>query len=266
MSAQVELSGVTHDFSPSGRRRRGVSTRAVSDINLSIEPGSFVTLLGPSGCGKTTLLRIIAGLLEPTNGAVQVNGSAPSEMRDAKQIGFVPQSPALLPWRSVRANASLLNDVNRSSAAVQTSDHKNVDELLDSVGLAEFGDAYPHQLSGGMRQRVALVRAFALGAPLLLMDEPFAALDEITRADMRHLLDRLREPTGATVVFVTHSVAEAAFLSDEVVVMSPRPGEVDSIHTVSVERPRQPSSEGSAEFIAIAAELSAALRAAGAMS
>lgn len=262
MSAHVELSGVTHDFSPSGRRRRGVSTRAVSDINLSIEPGSFVTLLGPSGCGKTTLLRIIAGLLEPTSGTAQVNGAAPSEMRDAKQIGFVPQSPALLPWRSVRANASLLNDVNRSSS----TSHKNVDELLESVGLAEFADAYPHQLSGGMRQRVALVRAFALGAPLLLMDEPFAALDEITRADMRHLLDRLREPTGATVVFVTHSVAEAAFLSDEVVVMSPRPGEVDSIHTVSVERPRQPSSEGSAEFIAIAAELSAALRAAGAMS
>jgi NitT/TauT family transport system ATP-binding protein len=261
MSARVELSGVTHDFSTGGRRRRGVATRAVTDVSLSIEPGSFVTLLGPSGCGKTTLLRIVAGLLEPTAGTVRINGSVPAAMRDAKEIGFVPQSPALLPWRTVRANASLLNDVHRSS----TSHARDVDELLESVGLAEFADAYPHQLSGGMRQRVALARAFALGAPLLLMDEPFAALDEITRAEMRHLLARLREPTGATVVFVTHSVAEAAFLSDEVVVMTPRPGGVASKHAVPVERPRQASSEGSAEFIAIAAELSDALRAAGAM-
>ena len=180
-------------------------------------------MLGASGSGKTTLLRLIAGLDEPSAGTVLIDGASPHEARVAKRIGFVPQSPALLPWRTVARNARLLLEVNRDASGAPT---RSTDELLGAVGLAEFAGAYPHELSGGMRQRVALVRAMALGAPLLLMDEPFAALDEITRADMRHLLAGLCEQMATTVVFVTHSVSEAVYLSDRVVVLSTRPGRI----------------------------------------
>ncbi len=203
------------------RSRSGHSTRWRRS-SFDVAEGETVTLLGPSGCGKTTLLRLIAGLETPTSGEIVVNGMTPSEARRHKQIGFIPQAPALLPWRTVEANARLLLDINRSASPSTPS--VSVADLLDEVGLGEFLDAYPHELSGGMQQRVGLVRAFALDAPILLMDEPFAALDEMTRTDMRHLLGRLREPLGTTVVFVTHSIPEATFLSDRVAVMSPRPG------------------------------------------
>ena len=157
--------------------------QALSPVDLAIGAGEVVTILGPSGSGKTTLLRIVGGLDEPTAGSVTIGGASPHDARAAKRIGFVPQSPALLPWRTVGANARLLLDVNRS----RTTNGPDPTELLAEVGLADFAGAYPHELSGGMQQRVALVRAMALGAPLLLMDEPFAALDEITR-----------EPTCAT--------------------------------------------------------------------
>lgn len=219
---------------------------ALAPTDLTVEAGEILTLLGPSGCGKTTLLRLIAGLLSPTSGTITIGGLDPGRARAEKRIGFVPQSPALLPWRSVRANASLLLEVN--SGHSPSAPANSVDELLEAVGLADFADARPHELSGGMQQRVGLVRAFALDAPLLLMDEPFAALDEITRTEMRHLLTRLREPHGATIVFVTHSISEAAFLSDRVVVLSPRPGRVSSIETVGLERPRRPAIEDTPAF------------------
>ena len=165
-------------------------------------------------------------------------------------IGFVPQTPALLPWRTVEANARLLLDVNRR--ANPTTRHPgstpNHVDLLRQVGLGDFLQARPHELSGGMQQRVALVRAFALGSPILLMDEPFAALDEITRADMRHLLGRLCEQTGAAVLFVTHSIAEAVFLSDRVVVLSSRPGRVVGTVPIDLPRPRLPAIEDDARF------------------
>jgi NitT/TauT family transport system ATP-binding protein len=203
---------------------------------------------------------MIAGLEVPSEGTITIGGERPLDVRRRKQIGFVPQSPALLPWRTVRANARLLLDINRSGASASSRSTHSVDDLLVEVGLGDFVDAYPHELSGGMQQRVGLVRAFALQAPILLMDEPFAALDEMTRTEMRHLLERLRRPLGATIVFVTHSIAEAAFLSDRVAVMSARPGRLSAVIDVALERPRLPSLEDSAEFFEITTRLRAALR------
>jgi NitT/TauT family transport system ATP-binding protein len=233
------------------------SLDALAPIDLHVEEGETVTLLGPSGCGKTTLLRLIAGLEAPTTGEILVNGMTAEQARRRKQIGFVPQSPALLPWRTVEANARLLLDVNRrASPATLTA---SVDDLLHEVGLGEFRDAYPHELSGGMQQRVGLVRAFAIDAPILLMDEPFAALDEMTRTDMRHLLGRLREPLNTTVVFVTHSIPEATFLSDRVAVMSPRPGRVTEDIAIGLPHPRLPELEDTDDFFHVTTRLRAAL-------
>jgi NitT/TauT family transport system ATP-binding protein len=239
MGAAVELRNVSKTFG---------DLAALAPTDMTVEAGEIVTLLGPSGCGKTTLLRLIAGLTAATTGTITIDGATPNVARRGKRIGFVPQAPALLPWRSVRANAELLLDVNRAASAARPA--TSVDELLDAVGLAEFADARPHELSGGMQQRVGLVRAFALDAPLLLMDEPFAALDELTRAEMRHLLTRLREPSGATVVFVTHSVSEAVYLSDRVAVLSPRPASIVDMHTIDLARPRSAEMEDSEEFFA----------------
>jgi NitT/TauT family transport system ATP-binding protein len=231
---------------------RGVSKRfgsleALAPLDLDVAAGEIVTLLGPSGCGKTTLLRVVAGLEAPSTGSVEVAGLSPDRARAAKRIGVVPQSPALLPWRTVAANARLLRDINRRATP---PDGPDVIDLLTEVGLGGFLDAYPRELSGGMQQRVALVRGFALGAPVLLLDEPFAALDEITRADMRHLLARLSERTATTVLFVTHSIAESVFLSDRVVVLSARPGRVVGIEPIGLARPRLPDLEDDPAFFA----------------
>jgi NitT/TauT family transport system ATP-binding protein len=247
VSATIELQGVAKSFG---------DLQALAPIDLAVAAGEIVTILGPSGSGKTTLLRIVGGLDEPTAGAVTVDAASPHLARRAKRIGFVPQSPALLPWRTVAGNARLLLDVGRRHTAPPGPD---ATELLAAVGLAEFVDAYPHELSGGMQQRVALVRAMALGAPLLLMDEPFAALDEITRTDMRHLLARLCEQLDTTVVFVTHSIAESVFLSDRVVVLSSRPGRVVGIESIDLPRPRHPELEDDPAFFAVETRLRALL-------
>ena len=243
----IELRGVSKAFG---------AVQALAPLDLTVDAGEVVTILGPSGSGKTTLLRIVGGLDEPTAGTVTVGGASPHEARAAKRIGFVPQSPALLPWRTVGANARLLLDVNRAAHEQRARPRPR---LLAEVGLADFADAYPHELSGGMQQRVALVRAMALGAPLLLMDEPFAALDEITRADMRHLLARLCEQVATTVLFVTHSIAESVFLSDRVAVLSARPGRIVGIEPIDLPRPRHPDLEDDPAFFAVETRLRALL-------
>jgi NitT/TauT family transport system ATP-binding protein len=251
----VSISKVSKTFVGRGRRGPG-QIEALASIDLEIAPGEAVTLLGPSGCGKTTLLRLIAGLERTSSGSITIDGQVPAETRSHKQIAFVPQAPALLPWRTVGANARVLLDVNPNAG---TKSSVKVDELLRSVGLGDFVEAYPHELSGGMQQRVGLVRAFALDAPLILMDEPFAALDELTRAEMRHLLVKLRGQRTSTLVFVTHSISEAVFLSDRVAVMSGRPGRVTQLVDVPLERPRHPDLEDDPDFFAITRQLRQAL-------
>lgn len=228
----------------------------VDPLSLTIESGSFVSVIGPSGCGKTTLMRVIAGLEPATAGSVTLDGAPAADARANKRVAMVPQQPGLLPWRTVRANARLLLDVNRSA---NPADAITPDALLAEVGLDEFAAAYPHELSGGMQQRVALVRALALHAPLLVMDEPFAALDEITRAEMRSLLNRLVEGKGVTVLFVTHSIAEAVALSDRVLVTSARPANVVADIAIDLPRPRAADVDDDPRFVQLCAQVRHAL-------
>jgi NitT/TauT family transport system ATP-binding protein len=234
--------------------------QAVTDLSLTIARGEFVTLLGPSGCGKSTLLRMVNGVETPTTGHISVFGSAPDQARREKQFGLVPQSPALMPWRSVRRNVNLLNEVNRHASQHDPLPPARVEELLRGVGLDEFAESLPATLSGGMQQRVSLVRAFASGAPVLLMDEPFAALDEITRSSMRYLLLDLWSTCGTTVLFVTHSLDEAVILSDRVAVMASRPGRIVAEEPIGLPRPRSEALEDTAEFHRHVAALRGALR------
>jgi NitT/TauT family transport system ATP-binding protein len=241
--AAIELDQIAKSFG---------TLAVVTPTSLLIQPGSFVSLLGPTGCGKSTLLRLVAGLEVADSGRVTIDGDPPDVARRAKRLAIVPQQPGLLPWRDVEANARLLLDVNPRTSPPH---HPDPRDLLREVGLEQFFDAFPHQLSGGMQQRVALVRGFALGAPLVLMDEPFAALDEITRADMRQLLAQLLQRHPATVLFVTHSIAEAVQLSDRVLVCSPRPASIVADVAVPLPRPRDATLEDDPTFVAVCADV-----------
>lgn len=240
-------------------RSKARLTHALSQVSFSVEPEEFVSLIGPSGCGKSTMLRLAGGLLEADRGRVAVHSRPPDEARRQKRYGFVPQHPALLPWRTVRDNVSLLCEVNRRRSDAGMAEHDKL-AMLDAIGLTPFLDALPQELSGGLQQRASIARAFALGAPLLLMDEPFSALDEITRADMRYLLLDLWRRNAKTVLFVTHSIPEAVALSDRVVVLSGRPGRVTTVVEVALSRPRHAGVEDSDEFHRILAEVRDALR------
>ena len=228
----------------------------IEPLTLDVPAGQFVSLIGPSGCGKTTLLRVLAGLEPPSAGSVTLDGQPPSEARTHKRVAMVPQQPGLLPWRTVRGNARLLLDVNRPANPPSAADPA---ALLDEVGLGGFLDAYPHELSGGMQQRVALVRALALNAPLLVMDEPFAALDEITRAEMRGLLNHLVEGKGVTVLFITHSIGEAVALSDRVLVSSARPSRIVADVAVDLPRPRPDDVDDLPRFVELCSTVRHAL-------
>ena len=250
-AAFLSFDGVAHAYTVNG-----VSVPALAPVNLALAPGELVSLIGPSGCGKSTLLRIAGGLLRPTRGDLRVGGGSPAAAQRAKQIGFVFQDPSLLPWRTVAGNVRLAREVNRRARRPGPP----VEDLLELVGLADVAGYYPHQLSGGMKQRVALARALALDPSLLLMDEPFGALDDITRSELRDELLRLRGRLRATVLFVTHSIAEAVLLSDRVAVMTGRPGRISTLIEIDLPRPRTPELEESAEFLVYARRLRAALR------
>jgi NitT/TauT family transport system ATP-binding protein len=234
---------------------------ALDSIDLDIERGSFTTLFGPSGCGKTTLLRILAGLQQPDSGQVSLFGETPAHAVQTKNIAWVPQSSALLPWRSVRDNVLLSRSINRRAdrAMAHSISDSDVDRVLAEMDLTQFARSRPAQLSGGMRQRVSLARGFVQGAPLMLMDEPFSALDELTREALRYKLLDLWESMRKTVVFVTHSAAEAVLLSDRVVVMTPRPGRIHKVIDIDLPRPRGAAVERSAAFQDVVAEVRSAL-------
>ena len=219
--AAVEVRGVDKVF-----ETRTGQVQALQDIDLAIAPGEFVSLIGPSGCGKSTLMRLIADLDEPTSGTLAVFGKSARQARLDQDYGIAFQQAGLLPWRTVATNVALPLELHGVASADRRS---RVGHLLDMVGLSDFADRYPDQLSGGMQQRVAIARALAEQPRLLLMDEPFGALDEMTREKMQTELVRISAETGAAVVFVTHSIPEAVFLSDRVVVMSPRPGRIQEI-------------------------------------
>lgn len=214
---------------------KGRAVHALDGIDLRVAPGEFVSLIGPSGCGKSTLMRIIADLDEPTGGGVRLFGKSARQARLDQDYGIAFQQAGLLPWRTVRQNVELPLEVHGVARARRRD---RADELLDLVGLGEFADRFPDQLSGGMQQRVAIARAFAEQPRLLLMDEPFGALDEMTRETMQTELARICAETGAAVVFVTHSIPEAVFLSDRVVVMSPRPGRITATLATGTGRER----------------------------
>jgi NitT/TauT family transport system ATP-binding protein len=232
--------------------------RALDGVDIAVAEGEFVSLVGPSGCGKSTLLRAAAGLLAPTAGASTVLGQAPPAAAAAHQLGLVTQDPGLLPWRTVAANVALSLEIAGIEGRGAT-----VDALLDAVALRPFADYYPRQLSGGMRQRVALARALAHRPRLLLMDEPFGALDAQTRNDMQSLLLNIWEETAATVLFVTHDVAEAVFLADRIYVVSSRPGTILDEVPIPFPRPRSQDLKESREFHDLEAHALALLRRAG---
>ncbi len=256
MSGVIEIRGLEKRF-----LGRSGTVAALDGIDLTIEEGEFVTLFGPSGCGKSTLLRIIAGLEDASSGSAAVLGDRPRAASKRKNIAWVPQTPALLPWRDVRANAHLPNVVNRQADRAGRSARRpeTPDSVLAEIGLGGFSKARPSQLSGGMRQRAAIARGFVQGSPLLLMDEPFSALDEFTRETLQTKLLDLWEKHRRTVVFVTHSAAEAVLLSDRIVVMTPRPGRIQEIVDVGLARPRDGAVLGSAEFAEKVAEVKHAL-------
>jgi NitT/TauT family transport system ATP-binding protein len=243
----VSCEGVSVRFTS----ERGTVT-ALQNIDLAIPRGSFLTLLGPSGCGKSTLLRVMADLVAPSSGRVSVMGGAPQAARQSRQIGFVFQDPALLAWRSVLDNVALPLQVGGGKALPGA---RSPQELLSLVGLSGWEKAYPHELSGGMRQRVAIARALVSGPRLLLMDEPFGALDEITRDRLNEELLQLWETTGTTIVFVTHSIYEAAFLGQSVLLLAARPGRVREQVPVTLPMPRRLAQRETPEFASLAGHL-----------
>jgi NitT/TauT family transport system ATP-binding protein len=250
--AAIEISGVSLRFETADG-----PVAALSNVDLKIARGEFVSFIGPSGCGKTTLLRAVADLETPTSGSIRVNGMSPGEARASRAYGYVFQAPALYPWRSVARNIALPLEIMGFDRSERDA---RVAKGLELVNLSGFGNKYPWQLSGGMQQRASIARALSFDPDLLLMDEPFGALDEIVRDMLNQQLLRLWEVTGKTVLFVTHSIPEAVFLSTQIVVMSPRPGRIIDVIACDFPRDRALDIRETPEFLAIANRVRHGLR------
>ena len=249
----VSIRGVTKVFNERGDNR----VRALDDIHLDIYPGEFVSLIGPSGCGKSTLLRLVGDLITPTTGSVQVNGKPAHQARLDRDYGMVFQQATLYEWRTVGKNVQLPLEIMNYPSAQREA---RAAEMLRLVQLEEFGAHFPWQLSGGMQQRVAIARALAFQPSILLMDEPFGALDEMTRERMQMELLHIWSQTRTTVIFVTHSIPEAVFLSSRAVVMSARPGRLTGIIDIDLPRPRVFETREDAHFFAKIVEVRECLR------
>jgi NitT/TauT family transport system ATP-binding protein len=235
-------------------------TTALENIDLEIEQGEFVSLIGPSGCGKSTLLRIIGDLIEPSSGELTVNGKSARQARRDHDYGVVFQDAVLYDWRNVARNIALPLEL---AGWDKERRRKRIEEMLELVELQGFGEHHPWQLSGGMQQRVAIARALSFDPALLLMDEPFGALDEMTRERLNAELLRIWQASSSTVVFVTHSIAEAVFLSTRVVVMSPRPGRISRIIPIDLSQPRTAATREEPRFFELATEVREALHMGG---
>jgi NitT/TauT family transport system ATP-binding protein len=231
---------------------------ALTGVNLEVKKGDFVSFIGPSGCGKTTFLRVIADLEKPTSGSIKVNGTTPEDARNNRSYGYVFQAAALYPWRTIEKNIALPLEIMGIPAHEQ---QKRIERVLDLVNLTGFGKKFPWQLSGGMQQRASIARALAFDADLLLMDEPFGALDEIVRDHLNAQLLELWKRTNKTICFVTHSIPEAVYLSTKIVVMSPRPGRVTDIIESTLPHDRPLDIRETPEFLAIAHRVREGLRA-----
>ena len=230
---------------------------ALKDVNLDINEGDFVSFIGPSGCGKTTFLRVLADLETPTGGTVEINGVSPKIARESRAYGYVFQAPGLYPWRSIGKNIKLPLEIIGLSKHEQSERVKRVLKLVD---LQDFENKFPWQLSGGMQQRASIARALAFDADILLMDEPFGALDEIVRDHLNEQLLDLWKTTSKTICFVTHSIPEAVYLSTKIVVMSPRPGRIIDVIESTLPNERPLNIRDSSEFISISQRVSEGLR------
>jgi NitT/TauT family transport system ATP-binding protein len=250
----VRLAAIHKSFAVKG----GEPTVALKDISLDVGQTEFVSLIGPSGCGKSTLLRVVGDLISPTAGTVEVNGKPAHQARLDRDYGMVFQAPVLFDWRTVEANVRLPLEIMGTKSAEQK---QRAQEKLDLVGLTDFFQHYPHQLSGGMQQRVAIARALVFEPALLLMDEPFGALDEMTRERLNGEVLKVWARTGTTVLFVTHSIPEAVFLSTRVVVMSPRPGRISDIVDIDLPQPRNEETRESERYFELVTQVREALRA-----
>jgi NitT/TauT family transport system ATP-binding protein len=248
----IDIQNVSKSF---GNSSEGVA--ALQNVSLSIEPGEFISLIGPSGCGKSTLLRLIGDLLQPTDGKLVIQGKTPEKARLDREYGIVFQSPVLYDWRTVRKNVELPLEVMRTSK-VEREQRSN--QMLELVGLQDFQNRYPWQLSGGMQQRVAIARALSFSPAILLMDEPFGALDEMTRDRLNMELLSIWARTSTTIIFVTHSIAEAVFLSTRVVVMTPRPGRIEKEIPVDLPRPRGIDTREMTRFFELVTQVREGLR------